>query len=216
MASNTTNGDIARNRGGSSSARTESGPLRGSGRRVRPGRPQRRREPVVVPMPVERGLPAIALGFERVVSRAQQAEVLHGVLAAAGPGHAAVVELQASRRRAAPARLVDEAAAAAVARVHRAPHRGRNVARRRGFRGRGAPSALPGLSREAEAPRLEPLELLGDGLVDQLREAGAGRSAFRRSSFARSSPLAVNCTRCLEGASGATVTRRRAASGLRS
>lgn len=125
-------------------------------------------------MPLDGGSPVVALGLQRVVGRAEQAQVLHRVFAAAGPGHAAVVEMEASRRRAAPARLVDEAAAAAVAHVHRASHRGGDVPRRRrdgcGLGGGGRARALPGRLREPESPRLQPLELLADGLIDDVSQ----------------------------------------------
>jgi hypothetical protein len=79
-----------------------------------------------------------------------------------------VVELEPGALGAAPALRVYEAAAPAVSLVHCAAHSSRDVARGRGrIRCRGHLARRRSLS---EAAGLEPFQLLGDGLVDDLGE----------------------------------------------
>ena len=107
-----------------------------------------------------------------------------------------VVELEPVPRGAAPTLLVDVAAEVAVALAHRTPDGGGDVSRR--GRRIGAASPLRGAHGLRVAAGLEPLELLGDGPVDDRGEVAVGDSErmrpASRSSLSRSSALAVNCT----------------------
>jgi hypothetical protein len=83
-----------------------------------------------------------------------------------------MVELEPPLLRAAPPLLVHEAAPRAVASVHRAAHRRRDVSRSAGRLG----SILldPWSFRPAEAPSFEPLERRTHGMLDDRREVAVG------------------------------------------
>ena len=83
-----------------------------------------------------------------------------------------MVELEPVARGAPSPLLVDVAASASVPLVNGAPHRGRDVAR--GGRGVDSPRALPRGLRPARSAGFEPLELLGDGLLDDRGQVAVG------------------------------------------
>ena len=90
-----------------------------------------------------------------------------------------VMELEKAARGASTTLPVHVAASPAIALVHDAPHRGRDVAR--GRRRVAVGEALPRGVRLREAPGFEPLELLGDGVFDDRAEVAVGhRGAHER------------------------------------
>jgi hypothetical protein len=115
----------------------------------------------------DRRAAVVVLGKEAVVLRAQQADVVGPVIASHGEG-AAVVELEQVPLGATQALLVHESAALAVALVHRASHRRRNVAGGTGSVRLGERFAWShGL---AETASFEPLQRVGYGSIDDRRE----------------------------------------------
>jgi len=90
-----------------------------------------------------------------------------------------VVKLEVMALRAAEAVRVSIAATAAIAGVHQSPHRCRDMPRRR------APVRLwriaAGRLRLAEAPGLDPLQLLADRDVDDPREIAVGHGRAHES-----------------------------------
>ena len=85
---------------------------------------------------------------------------------------APVVELEPLARRASSPLFVLVAASASVPLVHGSLHRGRDLARRGG--GLALRERLPRRLGPGEAPGFEPLELLGDGLLDDRGQVAVG------------------------------------------
>jgi hypothetical protein len=140
-----------------------------------------------------------------------EGQVAGAVVAAMREG-VLVMKLEIVAPGAAQAIAAPVGASAAVARVHQSPHRSGNVPGRAtrvsraghagdtSRRGAGVPfgAILVGLLPPAEAPGLDPLQLLADGNVDDPTEVASGTDermrAFRRSSLSRSSAHAVKRT----------------------
>ena len=111
----------------------------------------------------------VDLGQVGVVASARERDVGDRVVTAVAK-RAPVVELEPLARRAPSPLFVLVAASASVPLVHGSLHRGRDLARRRGDLALG--ERLPRLLGPSEAAGFEPLELLGDGLLD---DRGRGR-----------------------------------------
>ena len=89
-----------------------------------------------------------------------------------GSRRAPMVELEPLARRASSPLFVLVAASAAVSLVHGSLHRGRDLARTGG--GFILRERLPRRLGPGETPSFEPLELLGDGLLDDRGKAAVG------------------------------------------
>jgi hypothetical protein len=118
-------------------------------------------------VPSERLRAVVDLGEVAVVGPAHQADVVQ-IVAASEPEGMPVVVLEALALGASPAAGVHEAASTSVAPMDGTPNRGRNVPGPwvRAYPGR----VLPRRARPTESSGLQPLELLGDRLLDDRGE----------------------------------------------
>ena len=115
--------------------------------------------------------PAVVdLGQVTVVAPTHQGDVGDRVVTAAE--RVPVVELEPLARRASSPLFVLVAASASVPLVHGSLHRGRDLARRGG--GLALRERLPRRLGPGETPGFEPLELLGDGLLDDRGQVAVG------------------------------------------
>jgi len=122
-------------------------------------------------MPIDGSSAVVDLGQVPVVALARERDVGNRVVTAVAE-RAPVVELEPLARRAPSPRFVLVAALASVPLVHGSLHRGRDLAR--GGGGLALRERLPRRLSLGETPGFEPLELLGDGLLDDGAEVAVG------------------------------------------
>jgi hypothetical protein len=123
--------------------------------------------------------PIVDLGEIGIVHPAHERQVQHGVVTAIAE-RVAVVELEPLASGAPPALLVHVSASTLVALVHGALDRRRDLARPR--RGVGLGEGLPGSAGSAKPPGFEPLQLLGDRVLDDQGQIAVGHRGAHQGS----------------------------------